>query len=84
LLTAAGFTEAELMGQPHNIIRHPDMPPEAFAIFGPRSRPGKRWAARSRTGARTATFTGVLAQRDAIVENGQVTGYMSIRSQAVR
>ena len=27
---AAGFTEAELMGQPHNIIRHPDMPPEAF------------------------------------------------------
>ena len=28
---ASGFTEAELMGQPHNIIRHPDMPPEAFA-----------------------------------------------------
>ena len=27
---AAGFSEAELMGQPHNIIRHPDMPPEAF------------------------------------------------------
>ena len=27
---ASGFTEAELMGQPHNIIRHPDMPPEAF------------------------------------------------------
>src|SRR6266851_7675681 len=27
---AAGFTEAELMGQPHNIIRHPDMPSEAF------------------------------------------------------
>jgi len=29
-VAAAGFTEAELMGQPHNIIRHPDMPPEAF------------------------------------------------------
>ncbi|MDU6377466.1 MAG: PAS domain S-box protein, partial [Bradyrhizobium sp.] len=27
---AAGFTETELMGQPHNIVRHPDMPPEAF------------------------------------------------------
>lgn len=29
-LAAAGFTSAELMGQPHNIVRHPDMPPEAF------------------------------------------------------
>jgi methyl-accepting chemotaxis protein/aerotaxis receptor len=27
---ASGFTEQELLGQPHNIIRHPDMPPEAF------------------------------------------------------
>ena len=27
----AGFSEAELMGQPHNIIRHPDMPKAAFA-----------------------------------------------------
>ncbi len=27
---ASGFTEQELIGQPHNIIRHPDMPPEAF------------------------------------------------------
>jgi PAS domain-containing protein len=29
-IAAAGFTADELMGQPHNIIRHPDMPPEAF------------------------------------------------------
>ena len=27
----SGFTEAELLGQPHNIVRHPDMPAEAFA-----------------------------------------------------
>ncbi|HFQ4967317.1 TPA: PAS domain-containing protein, partial [Vibrio vulnificus] len=26
----AGYTLEELMGQPHNIVRHPDMPPEAF------------------------------------------------------
>ena len=35
---ASGFTEQELIGQPHNIIRHPDMPPEAFGICGTRSR----------------------------------------------
>ena len=43
---AAGFTEQELMGQPHNIIRHPDMPPEAFGnLWGP-SRPASRGPAR--------------------------------------
>ncbi|QWY74912.1 MAG: PAS domain-containing protein [Ferrovum myxofaciens] len=26
----SGFTQAELMGQPHNLVRHPDMPTEAF------------------------------------------------------
>ena len=26
----SGYTEQELIGQAHNIIRHPDMPPEAF------------------------------------------------------
>ena len=30
-LDISGFTESELLGQPHNIVRHPDMPPEAFA-----------------------------------------------------
>lgn len=27
----SGFTELELIGQPHNVVRHPDMPAEAFA-----------------------------------------------------
>ena len=29
-LEASGFSEAELMGQPHNLVRHPDMPEAAF------------------------------------------------------
>ena len=40
-IDAAGFTEAELMGQPHNIIRHPDMPPEAFADLWATLKAGK-------------------------------------------
>ena len=35
-VAASGFTDAELAGQPHNIIRHPDMPPEAFENLWPR------------------------------------------------
>lgn len=30
-IDASGFNEQQLMGEPHNIIRHPDMPPAAFA-----------------------------------------------------
>ena len=29
----SGYTKDELLGQPHNIIRHPDMPKESFALF---------------------------------------------------
>ena len=29
-IEVSGFGREELIGQPHNIIRHPDMPPEAF------------------------------------------------------
>lgn len=29
-LDISGFTEAELIGEPHNLVRHPDMPAEAF------------------------------------------------------
>ena len=32
-LDISGFTEAELIGEPHNLVRHPDMPAEAFADF---------------------------------------------------
>jgi PAS domain S-box-containing protein len=30
---ASGFTEAELLGKPHNIIRHPDMPACVFQLL---------------------------------------------------
>ena len=43
---AAGFTEAELMGQPHNIVRHPDMPPEAFENLWTTLKPASHGSAR--------------------------------------
>ena len=42
---ASGFAEAELMGQPHNIIRHPDMPPEAFEDLWRTLKEGDSWTA---------------------------------------
>ncbi|MFQ2606239.1 PAS domain-containing methyl-accepting chemotaxis protein [Aeromonas caviae] len=39
----AGFTLEELQGAPHNLVRHPDMPPQAFADMWRHLREGKSW-----------------------------------------
>jgi aerotaxis receptor len=78
---ASGFTEAELMGQPHNIIRHPDMPPEAFENLWTTLQAGKPWAGAVKNRRKNGDFYWVLATASPIRENGQVTGYTSIRTK---
>ena len=78
---AAGFTPEELMGQPHNIIRHPDMPPEAFDNLWTTLKAGKPWAGAVKNRRKNGDFYWVLATASPIVENGQVTGYTSIRTK---
>lgn len=78
---AAGFTGAELMGQPHNIIRHPDMPSEAFEDLWTTLKAGKPWAGAVKNRRKNGDFYWVLASATPIWEGGQVSGYMSIRSK---
>ena len=42
----SGFTEDELVGRPHNVVRHPDMPREAFADLWNTIRAGVPWRGR--------------------------------------
>ena len=78
---ASGFTEAELINQPHNIVRHPDMPPEAFEDLWNTLKVGKPWAGAVKNRRKNGDFYWVLASATPIWENGRVTGYMSIRSR---
>ena len=80
-VAASGFTDAELAGQPHNIIRHPDMPPEAFENLWTTLKAGKPWAGAVKNRRKNGDFYWVLASATPLWENGQVTGYMSIRSK---
>jgi len=80
-VAASGFTEAELMGQPHNIIRHPDMPPEAFENLWTTLQAGKPWAGAVKNRRKNGDFYWVLATASPIRENGQITGYTSIRTK---
>ena len=78
---ASGISEAELINQPHNIVRRPDMSPEAYADLWNTLKEGKPWAGAVKNRRKNGDFYWVLASATPIWENGQVTGYMSIRSK---
>jgi len=78
---ASGFAEAELMGQPHNIIRHPDMPPAAFENLWATLQQGKPWSGAVKNRRKNGDFYWVLATASPIRENGQIVGYSSIRTK---
>ncbi|HLG84798.1 MAG TPA: methyl-accepting chemotaxis protein [Bradyrhizobium sp.] len=80
-VAAAGFTADELMGQPHNIIRHPDMPPEAFENLWDTLKSGKPWVGAVKNRRKNGDFYWVLATASPIRQNGQVTGYTSVRTK---
>lgn len=80
-VAASGFTDQELMGQPHNIVRHPDMPPAAFQNLWDTLKAGKPWVGAVKNRRKDGGFYWVLASATPIWENGQVTGYMSVRTK---
>jgi methyl-accepting chemotaxis protein len=83
-ISISGFTEAELIGQPHNIVRHPDMPVEAFEDMWRDLKDGRPWTGLVKNRCKNGDFYWVLATATPMRENGQVVGYMSVRRQATR
>ncbi|MDA8259514.1 MAG: methyl-accepting chemotaxis protein [Betaproteobacteria bacterium] len=80
----SGFSEAELMGQPQNIVRHPDMPVEAFADFWRTLKSGKAWTGLVKNRCKNGDHYWVLANAAPIIENGKITGYGSVRVKPSR
>jgi aerotaxis receptor len=80
-VAVSGYTEAELMRQPHNIVRHPDMPPEAFDNLWITLQSGKPWAGAVKNRRKNGDFYWVLATASPIRKDGKVTGYTSIRTR---
>lgn len=78
----SGFSEEELMGQHHNIIRHPDMPSVAFADLWKTLEKGKPWKGLVKNRCKNGDHYWVEANANPIWENGEITGYMSLRKGA--
>jgi methyl-accepting chemotaxis protein/aerotaxis receptor len=80
-VTVSGFTEQELIGSPHNLVRHPHMPVQAFANLWATIKAGRPWDGLVKNRTRTGNFYWVRANVTPVVENDQLTGYISIRSR---
>jgi PAS domain S-box-containing protein len=80
-VAVSGFAVDELMGQPHNIVRHPDMPPEAFENLWQTLNSGKPWVGAVKNRRKSGEFYWVLATASPILENGEIVGYVSIRTK---
>lgn len=78
-IEVSGFTEQELIGQPQNIVRHPDMPPEAFEDLWRDLKAGLSWTGYVKNRCKNGDHYWVKANATPIVENGNITGFVSIR-----
>ena len=83
-ISVSGYNEDELLGQPHNLVRHPDMPVEAFADFWRDLKAGRPWVGYVKNRCKNGDYYWVEAYATPIRENGQVVGYMSVRRKPSR
>lgn len=83
-IEACGYSEAELIGSPHNIVRNPDMPKEAFEDMWRELKAGNSWTGLVKNRRKNGDYYWVLANATPITENGVCIGYTSVRTRPSR
>jgi aerotaxis receptor len=80
----SGYEEAELLGAPQNIVRHPDMPPAAFADMWRVLKSDRPWTGMVKNRRKNGDHYWVLANVTPVRERGQTVGYLSVRTRPER
>jgi aerotaxis receptor len=80
-IDVSGFSEQELVGQSHNMVRHPDMPEEAFADLWHTVKKCKLWNGTVKNRCKNGDYYWVEANVTPIIENGATVGYISVRTK---
>ncbi len=83
-IAVSGYSREELIGQPHNLVRHPDMPPEAFRDMWATLKSGSPWSALVKNRRKNGDHYWVMANATPIMSNGEPVGYMSVRTKPSR
>lgn len=80
----SGWNREDLIGQPHAILRHPDMPAAAFKDLWDTLKAGKKWFGYVKNLRKDGGHYWVYATAVPNVRNGQVVGYTSVRREPSR
>ena len=83
-LDISGFSSDELIGQNHNIVRHPDMPSAAFDDLWTTLKAGKAWMGLVKNRCKNGDYYWVDAFVTPVTKNGEVQGYESTRVKAIK
>ena len=80
----SGYSREELLGKSHNIVRHPDMPPQAFKWLWDEIKAGRPWRGVVKNRCKNGDHYWVRATVAPFIEHGEITGYVSIRRSPSR
>lgn len=80
----SGYTLKELIGQSHNIVRHPDVPAEAYADLWHTVEAEKPWTSLIKNRCKNGDFYWVEANVTPLRQGNDITGYISIQSKPSR
>jgi methyl-accepting chemotaxis protein len=81
-VVASGYAREELLGKPHSILRHPDMPAEAFADLWRTVERGMPWNGIVKNRRHNGDYYWVYAQVSPTYSMGDINGYLSVRVPA--
>lgn len=81
-IDVCGFSEEELIGSPHNLVRHPDMPAPVYKMMWETLKAGKPWMGVVKNRCKNGDHYWVSAYVTPIKENNQIIGYESVRVNA--
>ncbi len=80
----SGYTSEELLGQPHNLVRHPDMPAEAFRDLWATIEAGRPWQGVVKNRRKNGDHYWVLANATPLRQGDRIVGYLSVRAPVGR
>ncbi len=75
----SGYSEDELIGQAHNLVRHEDMPQEAFQVLWQSLQSGRPWMGIVKNRCKNGDHYWVNAYVTPMLDGGEISGYESVR-----
>jgi len=80
----SGFSQAELIGSTHNLVRHPDMPAAVFKLMWSYLQAGRSWMGVVKNRCKNGNYYWVSAYVTPVLEDGRLVGYESVRVKPTR